>query len=76
MVSEETGSISLAEKGKLDRPLTGSKLKELLENKLDSKYVEPVPSNIGRWSRQVGSIGKNAFQRFFRLPSSTSTHKK
>jgi uncharacterized protein (TIGR00159 family) len=30
VVSEETGSISLAEKGNLNRPLTSSKLKELL----------------------------------------------
>jgi uncharacterized protein (TIGR00159 family) len=31
VVSEETGSISLSEKGLLNRPLTSSKLKELLE---------------------------------------------
>jgi uncharacterized protein (TIGR00159 family) len=34
VVSEETGSISLAEKGSLNRPLTGSKLKEILESHL------------------------------------------
>ena len=34
VVSEETGSISLAEKGALNRPLTSSKLKELLEARL------------------------------------------
>lgn len=34
VVSEETGSISLAEKGLLNRPLTSSKLKELLEERL------------------------------------------
>jgi uncharacterized protein (TIGR00159 family) len=33
VVSEETGSISLAEGGILNRPLTSSKLKELLEGK-------------------------------------------
>jgi uncharacterized protein (TIGR00159 family) len=33
VVSEETGSISLAEGGILNRPLTSSKLKELLESK-------------------------------------------
>ncbi len=31
VVSEETGSISLAQRGELNRPLTSSKLKELLE---------------------------------------------
>ncbi|MDX2230401.1 MAG: diadenylate cyclase CdaA [Leptolyngbyaceae cyanobacterium bins.349] len=34
VVSEETGSISLAERGGLNRPLTSSKLKELLEARL------------------------------------------
>jgi uncharacterized protein (TIGR00159 family) len=34
VVSEETGSISLAEKGSLNRPLTSSKLKEILESHL------------------------------------------
>jgi uncharacterized protein (TIGR00159 family) len=34
VVSEETGSISLAEKGSLNRPLTSSKLQELLEVRL------------------------------------------
>jgi uncharacterized protein (TIGR00159 family) len=34
VVSEETGSISVAEKGSLNRPLTGSKLKEILESHL------------------------------------------
>ena len=33
VVSEETGSISLAEGGNLNRPLTSSKLKELLEER-------------------------------------------
>ncbi|MGL5035275.1 MAG: diadenylate cyclase CdaA [Microcystaceae cyanobacterium] len=42
VVSEETGSITLAEGGILNRPLTSSKLKELLETKyaqLDAKYT-------------------------------------
>jgi uncharacterized protein (TIGR00159 family) len=38
VVSEETGSISLAEAGVLDRPLTSSKLKELLE----VRFAPPV----------------------------------
>ncbi len=48
VVSEETGSITLAEGGTLNRPLTSSKLKELLEGKyaqLDSQYTH---LNFGR----------------------------
>jgi uncharacterized protein (TIGR00159 family) len=45
VVSEETGSISLAEKGALNRPLTSSKLRELLEIRftfsLDREVVTP-----------------------------------
>ena len=37
VVSEETGSISLVENGALNRPLTSSKLKELLDAKFDQE---------------------------------------
>ncbi len=37
VVSEETGSIAIADQGSLDRPITSSKLKETLELKLASK---------------------------------------
>jgi uncharacterized protein (TIGR00159 family) len=37
VVSEETGSISLVERGILNRPLTSSKLKELLEAKFETE---------------------------------------
>lgn len=48
VVSEETGSISLAERGTLNRPLTSSKLKELL----DAKLTESVERETGasQWS--------------------------
>ncbi|MCM1982196.1 diadenylate cyclase CdaA [Lyngbya confervoides] len=42
VVSEETGSISLAEKGNLQRPLTSSKLKELLSSRLTSTLERDV----------------------------------
>ncbi|GAB4213454.1 MAG: diadenylate cyclase CdaA [Synechococcales cyanobacterium] len=42
IVSEETGSISLAEAGRLERPLTSSKLKELLRTRLRPHAVTPV----------------------------------
>ena len=59
VVSEETGSISLAEKGTLNRPLTSNKLKELLEERLflsgSEKSTKSLPLfNIGR---QIGSQG-------------------
>jgi uncharacterized protein (TIGR00159 family) len=77
VVSEETGSISLAERGILNRPLTSSKLKELLEARFspaaDREAVAP-----GLWSlgRQIRSGSKALFSRFFRFPSSTSRDKK
>ena len=59
VVSEETGSISLAEKGTLNRPLTSNKLKELLEQRLflsgSEKSTKSLPLvNVGR---QIGSKG-------------------
>ncbi len=53
VVSEETGSISMAEKGILNRPLTSNKLKELLEERfIHSPRRELQPSlpigNLGR----------------------------
>lgn len=41
VVSEETGSISLVENGILNRPLTSSKLKELLEAKFTQESDRP-----------------------------------
>lgn len=80
VVSEETGSISLAEAGTLNRPLTSSKLKELLESKfvstVDRREVVAVPAGINNISRKIGSGGKNLLQRLFRLASSTSKEKK
>ncbi|ACK69299.1 protein of unknown function DUF147 [Gloeothece citriformis PCC 7424] len=51
VVSEETGSISLAERGLLNRPLTSSKLKELLEERFSpSVEREAVAPGLGRFS--------------------------
>ncbi|HEY9849533.1 MAG TPA: diadenylate cyclase CdaA [Leptolyngbyaceae cyanobacterium] len=77
VVSEETGSISLAEKGMLNRPLTSSKLKELLELRFSPSSderisVDPVRSLV----RQIGSGGLTLVSRLFRLPSSASREKK
>lgn len=77
VVSEETGSISLAERGGLNRPLTSSKLKELLEARfspvVDREAVAPGLRSLGR---QVKSQGRLLISRLLRLPSSTSRKKK
>jgi uncharacterized protein (TIGR00159 family) len=56
VVSEETGSISLAEGGILNRPLTSSKLKELLE----SKFTPQIDRTVGGSSslRAISSLVK------------------
>ncbi len=77
VVSEETGSISLAERGKLNRPLTSNKLKELLEARfstaVDREAVAPGLRTLGR---RFKSKGRVLISRFLRLPSSTSQDKK
>lgn len=77
VVSEETGSISLAERGILNRPLTSSKLKELLEARfspaVDREAVAPGLRSLGR---QIAVKGRALVRRVFRLPSSTSQEKK
>ncbi|MCC5900038.1 MAG: TIGR00159 family protein [Phormidium sp. GEM2.Bin31] len=76
VVSEETGSISLAERGTLNRPLTSSKLKELLEayfsTKGDGEVVAPNWRNL---TRQLSHKGGSAISRFFRVTPSTPKDK-
>ena len=72
VVSEETGSISLAEKGTLNRPLTSSKLKELLQ----TKFAPIVERDAVRLSRKLGFQGKILLKRILRLPLLTSRRKK
>jgi uncharacterized protein (TIGR00159 family) len=77
VVSEETGSISLAERGKLNRPLTSNKLKELLEARfstaVDREAVAPDLRSLGR---KIKSKAGALVSRLLRLPSSTSEDKK
>ncbi len=69
VVSEETGSISLAEGGVLDRPLTSSKLKELLELKLapisERESARPSLRTFGRKFRGRSLL---LFRRLLQLP--------
>jgi uncharacterized protein (TIGR00159 family) len=54
VVSEETGSISVAENGILNRPLTSSKLKEILEEKfIDRSDREVRPSSLRSLLQQM-----------------------
>lgn len=77
VVSEETGSISLAERRNLNRPLTSSKLKELLEERFSpSVEREVVAPTLVHLSRQIGSQGKVLFKNFLHFRSSTSEKKK
>ncbi|BAY22282.1 hypothetical protein NIES2100_20450 [Calothrix sp. NIES-2100] len=77
VVSEETGSISLAERGILNRPLTIRKLKETLEALLsptvDREAVAPGLLSLGR---QISTKALALVSRLFRLPSTASRDKK
>lgn len=77
VVSEETGSISLAERGTLNRPLTSSKLKELLEARfspaVDREAVAPGLFSLGR---RIRSKVLPLFSRLLGLRSTASRDKK
>ena len=53
VVSEETGTISLAQQGHLERPITSSRLKELLGTAMESVAREPMGSTAARRSRKA-----------------------
>ncbi len=82
VVSEETGSISVAEHGMLNRPLTSSKLRELLLDKFspetDGDTVAPQLRSLGRRLSIKGINFLNTFKRRARrkLPRPTSQEKK
>lgn len=77
VVSEETGSISLAERGILNRPLTSSKLKELLEARfspaVEREVVAPSLRSLGN---QISNKGLALSSRLLGLPSSRHRKKK
>ena len=53
VVSEETGTISLAQRGHLERPITSSRLRELLGTAMGSVTWKPVESTASRRSRKA-----------------------
>ena len=77
VVSEETGSISLAARGNLKRPLTSSKLRELLTAKLAlSVERDSVTPQLRSLSKQLRKQSKSLLQHLLHLPSSASRGKK
>jgi uncharacterized protein (TIGR00159 family) len=77
VVSEETGSISLAENGILNRPLTSTKLKELLEVKLAvSAERETVTPSLSHLSRTIGLKLRTLLPGIRRLFASSHNRKK
>lgn len=75
VVSEETGSISLAEKGILNRPLTSSKLKEQLDIRLAGGVDSEVRSPDFRgFSRQVKEKVLAALSRLLLSPVFRQKH--
>ena len=80
VVSEETGSISVAERGVLNRPLTSSKLRELLLEKFSPTDAGDPVQFRSLWRRvslraiKLLSTFKRRLRR--RLPRSTSQEKK
>lgn len=77
VVSEETGSISLAEGGILDRPLTSSRLRSILRSKFsksaDREAVAPQLRSLGR---RLSGLGGAYVLRLLRLKSSSPREKK
>lgn len=73
VVSEETGSISLAEGGKLNRPLTSSKLRELLSDRLSlSVDRDSVSPQLRSLSKRLLRQGRVFWQRLPFVPSSSA----
>ena len=77
VVSEETGSISLAERGILNRPLTITKLRDSLETRfsptVDRDTVAPGLFSLGR---QIRGRSAALISRLLGLPSTASRDKK
>jgi uncharacterized protein (TIGR00159 family) len=78
VVSEETGSISVAQQGMLNRPLTSSKLRELLLDKfspsVDGDTVAPQLRSLGRRLSLKGINFLSFIKR--KLPRPASQEKK
>lgn len=77
VVSEETGSISLVEKGNIDRPLTSSRLKELLQERfLTEGEKETSKPIITKLVRKTWLPVKENFKRILSIVSDKSKQEK
>jgi uncharacterized protein (TIGR00159 family) len=77
VVSEETGSLSLAERGGLNRPLTSSKLKELLDARFSPAVDrETVAPDLRMLLRQLVAQVWALVLRIARIPVSATRKKK
>jgi uncharacterized protein (TIGR00159 family) len=77
VVSEETGSISLAERGTLNRPLTSSTLKELLEARFSPAMErEAVAPSLLSLVRQISTNSLVLVSRLLGIQSPASRKKK
>lgn len=64
VVSEETGSIAIAENGILDRPLSSSRLREILETKLGNYRPTTLGKNVPRFNWLLSNLNlKNIVSR-------------
>ncbi|HBC42832.1 MAG TPA: TIGR00159 family protein [Pseudanabaena sp.] len=64
VVSEETGSIAIAENGILDRPLASSRLREILETKLGNYRPTPLGRTVPKFNWLWSSMNiKNMVSR-------------
>lgn len=70
VVSEETGSIAIAENGILDRPISSSRLREILETKLGNYR----PTSLGRTVPRFNWLWSNSILK--NLVSRKSSEKK
>lgn len=75
VVSEETGSISLAERGTLNRPLTSSKLRELLRDRFSPSVDREAAPHLWSLGRQIPSRVRTLFSRLRRLFSASQQKK-
>lgn len=77
VVSEETGSISLAERGILNRPLTSSKLREILQDRLSqSVELETVAPDLRVLSRKLAGQGLGWVSRSLSFLSPSASREK
>ncbi|NEP18500.1 MAG: TIGR00159 family protein [Leptolyngbya sp. SIO4C1] len=77
VVSEETGSISVAEKGQLNRPLTSSKLRELLREKFSpSVEVDTVAPQLRSIGRRLSLRSGQLWQFLRRLLGGSKSRKR